>query len=333
MKGKFFLALKTVISLGLVSYFYSQVDLFSVIEVLRSIDPIYYVLGFLLNYLGGISTQSMITKLSSNDIKISLFKMDNINLGMRFYSIILPMAAVSVIRWQRYTVLGCSKLHALGIMVLNKSLQYLFIFLFLFMGLLVFEDIMLSKMNVSSYRMLLLLVGSGSIFFVILSLGCMKKIKLTYLFDNLLMLCRYLPFQLSIKGREIVKRIKEYTLKDIIIDNARLYKIFFLSSLGILLVVSSQYYLALSIGVKIGFLSIFFVRAFVQLLVMLPISVGGVGLREVGFVSTLSLFNIAAENALALALMLFSIQIIFGMLGAVLELIYVFKKSSIQVLK
>lgn len=325
MKDKLFFLIKISVSLSLVAYFYQLVDFTEIVQTLKNINPIYYVIGVLLNYIGGISYQSMITKKTSKEMNVSLFKMDAVNLGMRFYSMILPLAAVSVIRWHRYTKLGCSKTHALLLMVLNKALQITFISFFLFLGLVLFNELFTGKTGLILYMALVLISLFVLILFGLLSLGLMHKINLNSLFYFGYVVTRTVSNRLFKLFLKIAKRLRETIKRNAVIEQKVLYAVVFYSGVGFLFIAASQYVFALSIDMDIGFLAILFIRAFVQLLMMFPVSIAGLGLRELGFVSTLILLGYSVEEGLVLSLILLSMQVIFALMGMVLELKYYFK--------
>jgi glycosyltransferase 2 family protein len=78
--------------------------------------------------------------------------------------------------------------------------------------------------------------------------------------------------------------------------------------------------LAHAIGFELPVAVWFLVYAGVALLLLLPISFAGVGLREGGYVGLLGVFGIAPPQALALSLMLFAYTLFGALLGWVAEL-------------
>lgn len=60
---------------------------------------------------------------------------------------------------------------------------------------------------------------------------------------------------------------------------------------------------------------------------VLPISLGGLGVREGIFVALLTAFAVSAERALALSLTIFAIQAFFGLIGGALELFRVARQG------
>ncbi len=85
-------------------------------------------------------------------------------------------------------------------------------------------------------------------------------------------------------------------------------------------VVAIAFLFSKALGITIGFLDLAWIMGAISLLIFLPISVSGIGVRELGFVGILSLFEIDVSTALTLSILIFSLQIIGAAIGAVFEL-------------
>ena len=80
------------------------------------------------------------------------------------------------------------------------------------------------------------------------------------------------------------------------------------------------YILALAVQVSLPFVVLGWIRAAVQLLVLLPISISGLGVREVSLLLALEPYGVSGANAVALSLLLFGVSLFTGLIGAFLEL-------------
>lgn len=74
------------------------------------------------------------------------------------------------------------------------------------------------------------------------------------------------------------------------------------------------------LGIRLDYFDWCWIFSLVSLMVFLPVTVGGIGLREGGFVFFLGTFGIGEEKALALSLTLFALQVTTAMIGALVEL-------------
>ena len=82
-----------------------------------------------------------------------------------------------------------------------------------------------------------------------------------------------------------------------------------------LISVYTTYFLAESIGVHIPYSDWCWIMGIVFLLMFLPVSIGGIGVREGSLVVLLGMFGVANEKALSLSLVMFALQIINGLIG------------------
>ncbi len=80
--------------------------------------------------------------------------------------------------------------------------------------------------------------------------------------------------------------------------------------------------LGAGLGMSVSFAAMGWVRSVVVLITILPISIGGLGVREGALVFTLQAYGVASHEALALAILIFATTILApGLLGGILEAI------------
>ncbi len=83
---------------------------------------------------------------------------------------------------------------------------------------------------------------------------------------------------------------------------------------------ASAYVIALGLGVDVSFSLILAAYMFGMVAMLIPITVGGIGLREGTFAAVLSLGGVAPEAAVALSLLTLAASIAVSLLGGVVEL-------------
>ena len=81
------------------------------------------------------------------------------------------------------------------------------------------------------------------------------------------------------------------------------------------------------IGFEIPFLDVFFIGVFSGIINLLPISIHGIGVREISLIYLLSLYHIVSDIALAYSLIIFALQIMSLLPG-----MYWFYKNPIKVI-
>jgi len=86
------------------------------------------------------------------------------------------------------------------------------------------------------------------------------------------------------------------------------------------LVIAIQMVLAHGLGFDVPLSGWILIYAAIALLLLLPISIAGIGLREGGYVGLLAIFGIAATPALSLSLSLFAYTLVGALLGWIAEL-------------
>jgi uncharacterized protein (TIRG00374 family) len=80
------------------------------------------------------------------------------------------------------------------------------------------------------------------------------------------------------------------------------------------------YLLALGIDLDVSVVDLMWVYAAVSLVSMAPLSLGGLGAREAGFVLLMKPLGVGSQEALALALLVLGVQLGMALAGALLEL-------------
>ncbi len=100
----------------------------------------------------------------------------------------------------------------------------------------------------------------------------------------------------------------------------------FITIIAMLLLYGTFIIIADDIGINIAFQDIFFIGVFSGIINLLPISVHGMGVREVSLIYLLSLYRISADIAIAYSMIIFALQILSLIPG-----VYWFYKNPIKV--
>lgn len=93
----------------------------------------------------------------------------------------------------------------------------------------------------------------------------------------------------------------------------------------ILIAVTAMF--ALELGLEVNFFDWWWIFGVVSVIVLVPITIGGIGLREGAFVGILVWLGQAPHAAVALSLSIFGMQVLFGLIGGLIELRYYLRKS------
>jgi len=83
----------------------------------------------------------------------------------------------------------------------------------------------------------------------------------------------------------------------------------------------SYYLISVSLNMKIAFYIFIFIIPFVSIVSSIPISIGGIGIRENALVFVLAVFGAVQSGAMLFSLILLAIILIIGFTGGIVYLV------------
>ena len=299
------LLLTAVILFGL----FSIADFGSLRTVLSQVSLVAFVGAALLHVAGSIVIPAVVSRLSTRrtPLQLSLARLVAINLSIRFYSMVLPRASATGVRWLKYKKAGGGG-HAAALVVLEKLVQ-----VFVYSGTaMVFIILEASK------------IGQEFVPILVLELGVMSAagVGLFAVFSDRLdpILSRFTFVQaipwLDQRLQQIATAVKAQRgrpLSDVI-------KLGCWSLAGYVFFVLSAWVVVQDLGIELTLVGTAWIRGVVFLGTLIPFTIAGAGIREAGFVGFTSFYGIDASVALGLALALLGLQIAIGAVGGLLEL-------------
>jgi hypothetical protein len=128
---------------------------------------------------------------------------------------------------------------------------------------------------------------------------------------------KYLPFQRTLAP--FMNAYHEYAK-----DTMLIIRTVFLGVLFQLLAVWVTMILAHSLGINISVFDWFWMFSLVSVAVFVPITIGGLGVREGIFVGLLGFFAVPPAEAVVLSLSVFALQILAGTVGGIFEAWHLF---------
>jgi len=135
------------------------------------------------------------------------------------------------------------------------------------------------------------------------------------------------------------KKIKSFLLKLLVkynftfldkekyIKKSYINKAILLGAIFQLAITAGLYFIILSIGLKISFLNLIWINSLVSAATMLPVTILGIGLREVSFVYLFGLFGLSQASSLSAATLTVFILILRGVPGGLIELKDYYRKG------
>lgn len=103
---------------------------------------------------------------------------------------------------------------------------------------------------------------------------------------------------------------------------------FLLAIMFQILCIMISWYLAQNISIHLPFSDWCWILGVVSIAVLIPVTIGGIGLREGAYMGTLHLLGIPKEQALALSLAVFGLSLLGVAVGAVLEMNFSYTRKE-----
>jgi len=310
-KSKSFKTFQIIILLGLLVYLGWTIPLDQVLSVIQTINPLLLAAGVLVGLMKTFIRAGRLSYLTHIlGLKISVWKMFRINLGVKFYLLFLPAAMIgSGIRWVKVSPQGKSA-ETLAAVAFNRLIETYFsvaagiFWYFIGRGI----------QNTEFWILLIFILGIGV--FWLMFIGVTKVIA------------SWVGSKEAPDQKPIWKRAWLYLKR--IVDSIHQYTDNRSSQWGILFGMTvfphlvgllSYLLVALSAGIQISFPNLAWTQSLIQLAAMTPISIaGGLGLREVSLVLVLPQYGVARETALAFSMLLLFRNLVLSLLGGGFEL-------------
>jgi uncharacterized protein (TIRG00374 family) len=296
------ITLKIVVSAGILALIVSKTDLAASAERVGNLFQLQGATGIMIIYLQSLIVAlrwSYILNIRGEAIPVShLFR---INLEGTFFNQALPSTlGGDVIRIQRLVKLGVKATTATSATLLDR-VSGLIGLTVLFLAIVAFARQKIPLFEIEFAIAPLVTIG-------LVSLGV---IAIALRFAKNTMVAKAMHFFAELK-----------TLSQSLLTDKKSIIFLVVVSIGVhLCSVAAVYFFGRALDSDISFLAIFFTVPIVSVLTMIPISVGGWGIREMIFIFTLSGFGVAAEDSFALSVAYGVCLIVASLVGGILWLL------------
>jgi uncharacterized protein (TIRG00374 family) len=302
MKSRIFNLLKIGISVGVLVFLLTRVGLGATAEILREAE-LRFVLAALVLYLLSFPLRAYRWQelLSAHRAAVRFPRLVGLYFTGAFFNIILPtsvggdvMRAHGVAKEGAGVTVGASSVladRAAGLLVLLALALVTTVFAYRLVG----PELSLFIADVT--------VGTFTGVGIILWGGFKERVRL-----RLPALQRLLP----------IERIDEFYVSMHSYRGVPITKALFISLVFNLLLVAVNYLIALSMGVRVSVLYFLLFVPLISFSQLLPISLGGLGVREGAYVLLFSQAGVAAPLALAMSLTFYAFDIAMGLIGGVI---------------
>ncbi|MEP2988391.1 MAG: lysylphosphatidylglycerol synthase transmembrane domain-containing protein [Parasphingorhabdus sp.] len=310
-RDKLVFAAKIAVSAGLLFFCFYLIDFQQPFAAISALDPALLLVAFICGTLGTIILPAVITRyaLEISKIPLNLRQLIVLNFAIRFYVIIMPRIVSIWLRWRRYGG-GSLSGKAFALLVFERVVQIATMCLFAFGALLIERQ----KIGEEADALLLLTLAMSVFALLLLApfLSHWAAEKLDWLLPKMK---RVLPQFIGLKLKKLVEVVTAF--RDL--NKSIILRIAVISAGAFLLFVTSSYIVASALGIAISFVALIWIRSLVFILTLIPISVAGIGLRELGFAGLLALYGIDMQAAIAFSLANFGLQLGMAAIGALFE--------------
>lgn len=303
-------AISIFITIILLIYIISIVDFTTIAEILKSINLFYYILAILVYLVGKVISVFRWRKLlSALNMNVPLTKLFSFYFAGLFFNFFTPSNIGGDVT-RMYHLWGYKN---------EKTKIFSSIFMDRFTGLLALCVICAIAL-IFSYKFMdrttiiiltLFLLISFCVFILIFSKKLVKKFK--YIYD--LFFRFFNPFDVKRKIELVYESVLVYKTKRKFFIMAIILSFLFHITGPICF-----YLLSLALGLDIPPLYILLIFPIITILIILPISISGFGVREASCYYFLAIVGISASQTLSLLLAGYSIVIIFTFIGGVVHL-------------
>ncbi|MEN8129397.1 MAG: lysylphosphatidylglycerol synthase transmembrane domain-containing protein [Pseudomonadota bacterium] len=303
------LGLKLIISAALLLMILSYIPLDELASRLRGlhIRPLLAALSLIPSMVYVAATQTKILS-DRQGMTLSVWQIFRISFITNFYSLLLPgQLAGGVVRWYKFSRQDKKPAQALATIVFSRLLSML---ISVALGIACWYSDAAAREN-TLLGVILLLLLLGLVFTYGIFFSGQRALRVAEVLDTRLWIPKFLRSKL---GKFLRSAVKFEGL-----SRGRL-----LSIIGILLIyhmlgIAIYYLLATAIQLDLSPINVAWVRTYVLLITMIPISVMGMGVRESGLIYLLQTYGISPALAVGFSFLLLGRRLVMVAIGAGFE--------------
>lgn len=305
MKRFLHIILRFIISASLIIFVFSKIDLKNVLNCLKEANIFLLAFSLSLHFVGVLLGSSRWrVLLESYGIDVPHKELYRLYMIGSFFNTFLPTSVGGdAIRMYKVSSLTDKRAQAATSVLIERFIGMLILYIISFFSFIFYFNFREEK-GLFFTIVFLLSAFIGFIIFIISPFS--DKIIKTIPFSSL---------------KEKLDKI-HYSLKYPLREPKNLLKVSAYTTLLQINVVIYFFIISIAIKIKLSIVYFFILIPIILTLTMLPITIGGIGLRESGFILLFSRFGVVPEKALTLSILGYFISLIFAGFGG---LVYVFE--------
>lgn len=307
------LVLKVVSSAGLITFILSKANLSAVFAALGDVRVDWLLLAFFLQVVGPmVSAARWSGLLAALGVRPSFAYLYRSILVSQFFKQILPSTiGGDAVRARDAWKAGASVSAALTSVLLDRLLGLLVLVVFVAVALALSAEIGTRIPGVWIF------IAAGLVGLVgVMAVMILPSVAPERLFARAVAV---LPHQIAHRLTKVSRALLAYRSKYSVLSRAMVLSIFLQAK-----VVLFYFALAMSLNISISFWNFFIIVPIATFVMMTPISINGIGLREGVFIFLLGLWGVDTETALAFAWLEYGTFLLFAVVGGV---VYALRKA------
>jgi len=303
------LFLRIFVSFAVLFFLLSKIDIGNILGTFSRADIRLVALAFLtMIFCWVINSKKWQIILSHLQEKMSLLNLIKLNFLSLFYSAFLPGGQITGELFKFYKIAKDNQ---------NRSILAISVFADKLSGLMAailigLAGLLLSKSEIANYHAILT---------IFLLLTTLSSLILIFFYSRLFIFIKSYLFRWQ-QIKYLGKIYEFYILFEKFVGAGKFMLI--VLSYGILFQLLNVFYiylLAISLGINVGYIDLIWVTSLASLILIIPVTVMGLGLREVSLIYLLGLIGVAAADAFSLSITIFVLSLLGGLGGIIFEYI------------
>ena len=322
MKGKRWIITsgKLALSGGLIAFLLTHIAVHDILAALKQAQPTLVIAGILtmplFTYLSACLMRLILAK---QGVAISAWHIVRVNFSTAFYALFLPgLIAGGGIRWYFLSQGNKRYSEVLAAIVFNRLFNTITMLL---IGVVFF---FLDQSPGSNGHLGVAMVFCLAL--LCLAYGLLFRSRLVFWIQSRLPRMNAIPAGFA----QTVNRLLDAIIRFNTVSNRDLAVFTAVSLAQHLVGVLSTYLLSLAVALPVGIVTICWIRALIFFVLLMPISISGLGVREGSLVLILQAYGVNPASAMGFSLLLLARDIIGGLVGGVIELFHLFRKSRVE---
>jgi uncharacterized protein (TIRG00374 family) len=304
---KLFITLLLLVWLGL------KVDWERIRTAAGNVQLVPYAAAYVVLFMGFVPIALRLRVLMKpTEIRFPLSYLIRIHLISLFYGMFLPSGVgIALARWYQITRNGVSRRLFAVITLIERAMFTLTLLLCAGVPLMFIDDERIMGFRSSALPVIIIFLGACGLFFACLLIrGVYARMVSVMIWA-----------QSKFKYESLKKIFGVYEYFGLYMENRLLlFKAFGIHLVFQMLIFIRFYLIFEAAGVGLESLTVLWVSMLILLVTIIPVSLGGVGVREAGFAWILGLYGVEPEKGMLVGVLL-SIQVLFNAgIGAVLNL-------------